>query len=146
MAVEGLPTKVTLEIVTPEASLVTTEVDEVVLPGAKGYFGVWPGHAPLLALLTIGEMWYRKGAEKHYLALANGFAEVLPDRVTVLAEIAEREEDIDVDRAERARQRAEERITARSTGVSDIDLERARIAMMKSLIRLQVASRARTRA
>jgi len=146
MAVEGLPTKVTLEIVTPEASLVTAEVDEVVLPGAKGYFGVWPGHAPLLAMLTIGEMWYRTGAEKHYLALANGFAEVLPNRVTVLAEIAEREEDIDVERAERARKRAEERITARTTAVADIDLERARIAMMKSLIRLQVAARARTRA
>jgi len=139
----ALPTKLTLEIVTPERSLASEEVDEVQLPGAEGYFGVLPGHAPLLASLQVGELWYRIGQEKHYVAVAFGFAEVLPERVTVLAQIAERPEDIDVTRAEAAKKRAEERIAKLPV---EIDFERARIAMMKSLIRLQVAARARTRA
>ena len=139
----ALPTKLTLEIVTPERALVSEQVDEVQLPGAEGYFGVLPGHTPLLATLQVGELWYRIGQEKHYLAVAFGFVEVLPDRVTVLAQLAERPEDIDVPRAEAAKKRAEERI---ARPPSDIDFERARIAMMKSLIRLQVAARARTRA
>jgi F-type H+-transporting ATPase subunit epsilon len=140
----ALPTSITLEIVTPDRALVTEQVDEVQLPGAEGYFGVLPGHAPLLASLQVGELWYRKGQEKHYLAIAFGFVEVLPDRVTVLANIAERAEDIDLARAEKAKVRAQERVAGPRT--SDIDFDRARIAMMKSLIRLQVASRARTRA
>jgi F-type H+-transporting ATPase subunit epsilon len=138
----ALPTKVTLEIVTPERSLVSEQVDEVQLPGSEGYFGVLPGHTPLLATLQVGELWYRIGQEKHYLAVAFGFAEVLPERVTVLAQIAEKPEDIDVPRAEAAKKRAEERIARPQV---DIDFERARVAMMKSLIRLQVAARARTR-
>jgi F-type H+-transporting ATPase subunit epsilon len=139
----ALPTKITLEVVTPERSLVTAQVDELQLPGSEGYFGVLPGHAPMLTTLKIGEMWYRIGQEKYHLSIAFGFAEVLPDRVTVLAQIAERAEDIDVARAEAAKRRAEERHLNPSP---DIDLERARVALMKSLIRLQVASRARTRA
>ena len=86
------------------------QVDEVQLPGSEGYFGVLPGHTPLLATLQVGELWYRIGQEKHYLAIAFGFVEVLPDRVTVLAQIAERAQDIDVARAEAAKQRAEERL------------------------------------
>ena len=139
----ALPTKITLEIVTPDRSLVTEQVDELSLPGAEGYFGVLPGHTPLLATLQVGEMWYRIGQERRYLAIAFGFVEVRPDRVTVLAQIAERAEEIDVARAEAAKRRAEERVSKPS---ADMDFERARIAMMKSLIRLQVASRARTRA
>jgi F-type H+-transporting ATPase subunit epsilon len=139
----ALPTKLTLEVVTPDRSLVTEQVDEVQLPGAEGYFGVLPGHTPLLATLQVGEMWFRIGQEKHYLAIAFGFVEVLPERVTVLAQIAERPPEIDVPRAEAARKRAEERL-ARSPQ-SGIDLERARIALMKSMNRLQVASKARTR-
>ena len=138
----ALPTKLTLEVVTPDRSLVSEQVDEVQLPGAEGYFGVLPGHTPLLATLQVGELWYRVGQQKHYLAVAFGFVEVLPDRVTVLAQIAERPEDIDVPRAEAAKKRAEERIARPQV---EIDFERARIAMMKSLIRLQVAARARTR-
>ena len=138
----ALPTKLTLEIVTPERALVSEQVDEVQLPGSEGYFGVLPGHTPLLATLQVGELWYRVGQDKHYLAVAFGFAEVLPDRVTVLAQIAERPEDIDIPRAEAAKKRAEERIARPPV---DIDFERTRIAMMKSLIRLQVAARARTR-
>ena len=142
MAIPALPTSLTLEIVTPDRALVTEQVDEVQVPGSEGYFGVLPGHAPLLASLSVGELWYRIGQEKHYLAIAFGFVEVLPDRVTVLARIAEREQDIDMARAEAAMARAEKRIGEPRT---DIDFERARIAMMKSLIRLQVLSRARTR-
>jgi F-type H+-transporting ATPase subunit epsilon len=139
----ALPAKLTLEIVTPERALVTEQVDEVQLPGSEGYFGVLPGHTPLLATLQVGEMWYRVGQAKHHLAIAFGFVEVLPERVTVLAQIAERAEDIDVQRAEAAKRRAEERVTSRQ---GSVDFERARIALMKSLIRIQVASRARTRA
>src|SRR5215207_629302 len=139
----ALPTTLTLEVVTPERALVSEQVDEVELPGAEGYFGVLPGHTPLLSSLKVGELWYRTGQEKQFLAVAGGFVEVLPDRVTVLAQIAERAEEIDIARAEAAKRRAEERL---AHPVPDIDFERARIAMMKSLIRLQVATRARTRA
>jgi F-type H+-transporting ATPase subunit epsilon len=137
-----LPQSLTLEVVTPDRGILKEQVDEVVLPGSEGSFGVLPGHAALLATLQVGEMWYRKGQEKHYLALAFGFVEVLPDRVTVLAQIAEKAEDIDVTRAEAARVRAEQRVGGPRT---DMDFERARIAMMKSLVRLQVASRTRIR-
>ena len=137
----ALPTKLLLEIVTPDRSLVHEEVDEVQLPGAEGYLGVLPGHTPLLSTLAVGELWYRIGAEKHYLAIATGFGEVLPDSVTVLAQIAERAQEIDVGRAESARKRAEERLNKNV----DVDIERVRIALMKSLIRIQVASRARTK-
>jgi F-type H+-transporting ATPase subunit epsilon len=99
----------------------------------------------MLATLQVGELWYRVGQEKHYLAIAFGFVEVLPERVTVLASIAERPEDIDVARAEAAKKRAEERLAAPATAPRELDFERARMAMVKSLIRLQVASRARTR-
>jgi F-type H+-transporting ATPase subunit epsilon len=139
----ALPTKLTLEIVTPERALVNAEVDEVELPGSEGYFGVLPGHTELLASLQVGELWYRIGQEKHYLAVAFGFVEVLPDRVTVLARIAEKAQDIDIARAEEAKKRAEQRV---ASPTADMDFERARVALMKSLIRLQVASRARTRA
>jgi F-type H+-transporting ATPase subunit epsilon len=138
----AIATRITLEIVTPDRSIARADVDEVQLPGTDGYLGVLPGHTPLLTTLKVGELWYRTGSERHYLSVAFGFAEVLPDRVTILAQIAERAQDIDVERAEAAKKRAEERLSAR---VPDIDFERARIAMMKSLIRLQVASRARTR-
>ena len=143
----ALPTKLTLEIVTPDRALLREEVDEVVVPGTQGEFGVLPGHTPLLSTLRIGELWYRQGQEKHYLAIAFGFVEVLPDRVTVLAQVGERAQEIDVQRAERAKQRAEQRLAQAQPQLTqiDFDIERARIALMKSLLRLQVASRARTR-
>ena len=143
----ALPTKLTLEIVTPDRALLREEVDEVVVPGSQGEFGVLPGHTPMLSTLQIGELWYRQGPEKHYLAIAFGFVEVLPDRVTVLAQVGERAQEIDVQRAERAKQRAEQRLTQAQPHLTqiDFDIERARIALMKSLLRLQVASRARTR-
>jgi F-type H+-transporting ATPase subunit epsilon len=143
----ALPTKLTLEIVTPDRALLREDVDEVVVPGSQGEFGVLPGHTPLLSTLKIGELWYRQGQDRHYLAIAFGFVEVLPDRVTVLAQVGERAQEIDVQRAERAKQRAEQRLAQAQPHLTqvDFDIERARIALMKSLLRLQVASRARTR-
>jgi len=137
----AVPTKLTLEIVTPDRSLVREDVDEVELPGSEGYFGVLPGHTPLLATLKVGELWYRVGQQKRYLAVAGGFVEVLPDRVTVLAQVGERAEDIDIARAEAAKRRAEERIA----NPVDVDLERARFSLSKALVRLQIATLARTR-
>ena len=134
----ALPTHIELQIVTPDRLLVREQVDEVQIPGQEGYFGVLPGHTPLLAALAVGEMWYRKGPEKTYLAVAFGFAEVLPDRVTILAQVAERADEIDLERAETARKRAEERVTHPK---SDVDYEQARRELTKSMTRLQVSSR-----
>jgi F-type H+-transporting ATPase subunit epsilon len=140
-----LPAHLALEIVTPERALVHEDVDEVQLPGSEGYLGILPGHTPLLTSLRVGQLWYRKGAEKFYLSVAFGFAEVLPDRVRLLAQIAERAEEIDVTRAEEHRRRAEAWVQAARTGNADVDLERARISLMKAMVRIQVATRARTR-
>jgi F-type H+-transporting ATPase subunit epsilon len=134
----ALPTHIELQIVTPDRLIVNEQVDEVQIPGTEGYLGVLPGHTPLLTALSIGEMWYRKGQEKTHLSIAGGFAEVLPDRVTLLATLAERPEEIDVARAEAARQRAEQRL---AQARSDVDYERARLALQKSIIRLQVSTR-----
>src|SRR5579871_1460950 len=123
----SIPTHLRLEFVTPERSIVHEDVDEVVLPGEEGDFGVLPGHAPLLASLRPGEFWYRRGSEKWHAFVAAGFVEVVPDRVSVLADIAERAEDIDVARAEASRRRAEERLSAAS-GPADFDAIRARMA------------------
>src|SRR5437762_7402039 len=138
----ALPSHLTLQLASAERSLVNETVDEVEIPGADGYFGVLPGHTPLLALLGAGELWYRQGQDRTYFAIAFGFAEVQPDRVTILAQIAEKADEIDIARAEAAKKRAEERLTKSTV---DMDFERARIAMMKALIRLQVATRARIR-
>ena len=138
----ALPQQLQLQIVSADRSLVNETVDEVEIPGSEGYFGVLPGHTPLLALVGAGELWYRKGQDKEYLSLAFGFAEVQPDRVTILAETAEHAHEIDVARAQAAKQRAEHQL---ANPTIDMDFERARIALLKSLIRLQVASRARIR-
>ena len=134
----ALPTHIDLQIVTPDRAIVQERVDEVEIPGSEGYFGVLPGHTPLLASLAVGELWYRKGQEKTYLAIAFGFAEVLPDRVTILARLAEPAEEIDPERAESARRRAEERLAHPKT---EVDYERARVALLKSMTRLQVVGR-----
>jgi F-type H+-transporting ATPase subunit epsilon len=139
----SLPTALTLEIVTPERPLVRETVEEIELPGSEGYLGVLPGHTPLLTLLKAGELWYRQGRETKYLAVAFGFAEVLPDRVTVLAQTAERAEDIDVPRAQAALQRAEARL---ARPAQELDYARARIAQQKAQTRLDVAAHARVRA
>jgi F-type H+-transporting ATPase subunit epsilon len=127
----------TLEIATPSRLVVSEAVDEVVVPGIEGYFGVLPGHAPFLTTLGIGQLTYRIGREERHLAMAGGFAEVRNDKVIVLANTAERPEEIDRERAERARERAERRLSARSQ--EDIDFARASAALARALIRLQVA-------
>jgi F-type H+-transporting ATPase subunit epsilon len=142
MSIPPIPAHLQLQIVSADRSLVNEQVDEVQIPGADGYLGILPGHTPLLTTLQVGTLWYRQGHEKHYLAIAFGFAEVQPDRVTVLAMFAEKADEIDRARAEAAKIRAEERLAKPTT---DMDFERARIAMLKALIRLQVASRARIR-
>jgi len=142
MDIPALPTHLRLEIVTPDRSVVADSVDEVEIPAADGYLGVLPGHTPMLAMLQIGELWYRQGSEKHYASIAFGFAELLPDRVTILAELAERPDEIDVARAEAAKKRAEARLT---NPPPDLDFERTRIALMKAIVRIQVSSKARTR-
>ena len=134
----SLPTHFALEIVTPERALVHEEVDEVQLPGSEGYLGILPGHTPLLTSLRVGQLRDRKGTEKFYLSVAFGFAEVLPDRVRLLAQIAERAEEIDVSQAQEHRQRAEAALQAAKSGNPDIDLERARIPLMKAMVRIQV--------
>ncbi len=127
-----------LEVVTPDKKVVAEIVDEVVLPGSQGYLGVLPGHAPLLTDLGVGELTFRRGGTRHYVALAWGFAEILPERVTVLAEIAERAEEIDRDRAGKARDRAIDRLKSRDV---DVDFNRAQVALERSLVRLQVSAR-----
>jgi F-type H+-transporting ATPase subunit epsilon len=139
----AIPKSMRLEFVTPERAIAHEDVDEVELPGEDGFFTVLPGHAPLLAALKTGPAWYRKGGEKHFAFIAGGFAEVTGDHVSVLAQVAERAEDIDIARAEASKRRAEERLN-KGTAV-EFDLERARIAMLRALARLQVANRARTR-
>jgi F-type H+-transporting ATPase subunit epsilon len=132
-----------LEFVTPERALAHEEVDELGLPGEDGDFGVLPGHAPLLAALRTGEMWYRKGSDFTYAFLTGGFAEVLPDRVSILAQVAERAEDIDEARAEASKRRAEERMAKASA--NEMDYERARMAAMRAIMRLQVSKHTRRR-
>jgi F-type H+-transporting ATPase subunit epsilon len=125
-----------LEIVTPEKRVVDTTAEEVQIPGKNGYLGVLPGHAPLITELAIGEISYHAGGKEEFLAVAGGFAEVLPDKVTVLAETAERPSEIDVDRARKSKQRAEQRLTS---GDTNVDVERALSAIQKADTRLEVA-------
>src|SRR5205823_14776558 len=134
MPIPPIPPNLALQIVSADRLLVEDKVDEVEIPAADGYLGILPGHTPLLALLQVGELWYRKGQDKVYLSIAFGFVEVQPDRVTILAQIAEKAEEIDIARAEQAKKRAEARLSKASV---DMDVERARIALLKSLIRLQ---------
>ncbi len=138
----ALPTKLTLEIVTPERPLVQETVNEVTLPGVQGELGILPGHTPLLTVLKVGILSYRKGDERSYVAIAHGFAEALADRVTVLAQMAERAEEIDAAQARTAQERAEQRLAA---GGPQTDVGAAGEALAKASTRLVVASKARTR-
>jgi F-type H+-transporting ATPase subunit epsilon len=133
----ALPTKLTLNIVTPDHSY-SHEVDEVSLPGSEGDFGVLPGHTPLFASLRTGQMSFRQGTVKQVLAVSIGFAEVLPDRVTVIAQVAERAEDLDEARAQAGMTRAEEML---APVPHEIDFERARLALLRTLQQLQAESR-----
>ena len=138
MAQAGLPTRLTLEVVTPEGLLLREEVDEVIAPGELGYFGVLPGHTPMLATLGAGVITYRDGQARHHLTCFWGFAEVLPDRVSILAEVGERAEDIDLARAEAARDRA----AAQLKSIKDeAGYAEAHQAYVRAVTRLSVAKR-----
>ena len=129
----------TLEVATPTRLAVADEVDEVVAPGSEGYFGVLPGHAPFLTTLGIGELTYRKGREEFHLAVSGGFAEIRNDKVIVLADSAERPDEINRERVERAKTRAEQRLAGRAA--EEIDYARAMASLARALARIQVASR-----
>lgn len=131
-----------LDIVTAERVVFSEDVDVVIAPGIEGQLGVLPHHAPLMTTLMPGELLVRKGGEEFSLAISGGFIEVRPDRIIVLADAAERVEEIDVARAEEAKRRAEERLKAPT---AEVDLLRAEAALRRSLTRLQVAARRRRR-
>src|ERR1700730_17487580 len=117
-----MPNTFHLEIVTPEKMIVRDSADELQIPGKNGYLGILPGHAPLITELSAGELSYRNGGQTHRFAVAWGFAEVLPDKVTVLAETAERADEIDVNRAQSDKKRAEEHL---ASGKTEDDFTRA---------------------
>jgi F-type H+-transporting ATPase subunit epsilon len=133
----ALPTKIKLSIVSPDQSI-SVECDEVSMPGSEGDFGVLPGHTPFFTSLRTGAMWYRQGNEKKFLMVSIGFVEVLPDSVSVLAQVAERAEDLDQSRAEAGMKRAEMMLEPLP---HEIDFERARLAMLRTLQQLQAESR-----
>ncbi|HVO79081.1 MAG TPA: F0F1 ATP synthase subunit epsilon [Terriglobales bacterium] len=130
--------KFQLEIVTPEKMVVRDAAEEMQIPGKQGYLGILPGHAPLITELSVGEISYTANGYTHHLAVAWGFAEVLPDKVTVLAETCERAEDIDIRRAREAKQRAEERLKSANP---DVDFNRASTALQRAETRIEVAEK-----
>ena len=130
--------KLILEIVTPERRVVKEEVDEVVCPGIEGEFGVLPGHTPFLTALKIGELNYRIGDQRKYIAITWGYAEVDGDRVEILADMAETAEEIDIRRAEEAKSRAEARLRGMP---EEVEFEKEQVSLEKAIIRIQVAGK-----
>jgi F-type H+-transporting ATPase subunit epsilon len=127
-----------LEIVTPDKLVVKDTAEEMQIPGKNGYMGILPGHAPLISELGVGQISYRNSNETHYLCVAWGFAEVLPDKVTILAETAERGEDVDCERAQKAKERAEKRLAGSDP---EVDVPRAQSALAKAKNRLEAAAK-----
>src|SRR5262245_38355303 len=138
MPTPSLPTKIQLDIVTPERLLLSEEVDEVTIPGSEGYLGILPGHLPLLTLLGTGVLSYRKGNQKVIFACSDGFAEVLPDRVIITAASIERPEEIDIARAKEAKDRTEQQLSAKS----DVNMNSLMDAAKRAAVRIQVAESA----
>jgi len=132
-----------LDIVTAEQSVYSEDVDMVIAPGVQGQLGILPHHAPLMTMLEPGELVVKKGSEEFYMAVSGGFLEVRPDRIIVLADSAERAEEIDMARAEEAKKRAEKRLEEKY--VPEVDATRAEAALRRSLIRLKIAERRRKR-
>jgi len=133
--------KLNLEVVTPTKLVVSDQVDLCTVPGTEGSFGVMANHAPILSTLTIGEMHYDKDGNVVKVAVSGGFVEVSSNRMTVLAEAAEISEEIDVDRALKAKERAEKRLQEALSGREDIDIARAKAALARALTRLKVAGK-----
>jgi F-type H+-transporting ATPase subunit epsilon len=134
-----LPDSIELQIVTPERHVLQETVQSVEIPGKEGYLGVLPGHAPLITELGVGILAYRKGSENRFLTVINGYAEVLPDRVIVLAEISERAEEIDVGRSRAAHDRAQAELA--KAGVGSEEWQREKLALDRALVRMQAAGR-----
>jgi F-type H+-transporting ATPase subunit epsilon len=132
------PEKIELQVVTPERHILSEDVDSLEMPGKDGYLGILPGHAPLITELGVGILTYHKGGETRLLTVMYGYAEVLPDRVIVLAETAERAEDIDVARARAALERAKADLP--KAGSTEADWERSNAAIQRAEVRLQAAS------
>jgi F-type H+-transporting ATPase subunit epsilon len=130
--------KLNLEVITPEKLALREAVDEVVAPGLGGELGILPNHTPLISQLQTGVLSYRQGADKKQMHVSGGFIEVLPDRVAVLSDVAERPEEIDLERAERAKERAERRLASRG---EDIDFARAELKLQRAMIRIQLAGK-----
>jgi F-type H+-transporting ATPase subunit epsilon len=139
MAQAASPPTFRLQVVTPQRLLVSEDVTELIAPGSEGFFGVLPGHLPFVTTLTAGELTYWKGGEERHLAVCGGYAQVEAEGVRILADAAETADAVDVERAERARQRAEQRIQAWSAGDASTDFARARAALLRALARLDVA-------
>ncbi|HUK25111.1 MAG TPA: F0F1 ATP synthase subunit epsilon [Terriglobales bacterium] len=133
-----MPDTFQLEIVTPEKMVVRDSAEEMQIPGKNGYLGILPGHAPLITELAVGEITYTRSGSKYHLAVAWGFAEVLPEKVTILAETCERPEEIDVKRAEQAKQKAEKLL---HSGSIDVDYTHAKHSLQKAETRLEVAEK-----
>src|SRR6202034_1173528 len=134
-----LPEAIELQIVTPERHVLQETVQSVEIPGKEGYLGVLPGHAPLITELGVGILAYRKGSENRFLTVINGYAEVLPDRVIVLAEISERAEEIDVGRSRAAHDDPQAELS--KACVSSKDWQREKLALDRALVRMQAAGR-----
>ncbi|MBN2240483.1 MAG: F0F1 ATP synthase subunit epsilon [Dehalococcoidales bacterium] len=131
-----------LDIVTAERLVYSEDVDVLVAPGIEGTLGILPNHTPLMTMLKAGEMTVRRGVEEFSLAISGGFLDIRPDKVIVLADSAERDDEIDLERAENARRRASERIGGRSR---DIDVTRAEAALNRSIARIKVAQKRKRR-
>jgi F-type H+-transporting ATPase subunit epsilon len=130
--------KLNLEVITPERLVLSEQVDEVVAPGLGGELGILPDHTPLISQLKTGVLSYRKGSENRRMHVSGGFVEVASDRVSVLSDVAEKPEEIDVGRAERAKERAERRLASRG---EDVDFNRAELKLQRAMIRIQLGSR-----
>ena len=130
--------KLNLEVLTPERKVISVQVEEITIPGIDGELGVLPNHTPMISQLQTGVLTYRQGGEKRSLHVSGGFVEVLPDQVSVLSDVAERPEEIDPERARRARERAEKRLASNG---DDVDFRREELRLQRAMIRLQLASR-----
>ncbi len=130
--------KLTLEVITPERKVLSQVVDEVVVPGMDGELGILPDHTPLISRLQTGVLSFRTGTDRQLLHVSGGFVEVLPGHVSVLSDVAERPEEIDLERAQRARERAERRL---ATLGEDVDFRRAELKLQRAMIRIQLASK-----
>ena len=130
--------KLNLEVITPEKLALREQVDEVVVPGVGGELGILPDHTPLISQLKTGVLSYRQGAEKKEMHVSGGFVEVASDRVSVLSDVAERPEEIDIERAQRSKDRAESRLASRG---DEVDFNRAELKLQRAMIRIQLGGR-----